>query len=129
MALNYVYSDFDMELNRQTDGDIQIDVDIEAIKNSIINIITTKKGSRRMLPNFGVDIDRYLFEPLDRITARKIGNELLSEILRWEPRAIIDNINVAADVNNSMYSIDIYYTISDISNIVSSRISFILRHI
>ena len=41
-----VYSDVDIELTRQTDGDIQRDDDVEAVINSLNNIVATMQGSR-----------------------------------------------------------------------------------
>ena len=49
---DYMYSDVDMELTRQTDGDVQKDTDTDAVINSLNNIIATLQGGRRMIPEF-----------------------------------------------------------------------------
>lgn len=128
-TVDYVYSDFDMELIRQTDGDITKDIDFESIKNSLINIITTKRGSRRMIPTFGIDVDRLLFEPIDDITARKIGREIYDQITKWEKRCVIDNVHLVPDLKNLMYTVTIHFTIQNINRSTSNSITFILRQV
>jgi phage baseplate assembly protein W len=75
-----IYSDIDIELSKQLDGDVQKKINTEAIENSLENIFNTLKGSRRMLPEFATNIFNYLFEPLDETTAYSIGEELLAGI-------------------------------------------------
>ena len=127
MAVTYVYSDFDNSLTTQRDGDIQKDVDVEAIKNSLINILQTTKGTRRMLPEFGCNLEGFLFEPLDSITARKIGGSIVDEILTWENRMVLDNVNVFADEDNYQYNITISYHLAELGDSGMGQISFILK--
>ena len=63
------YSDYDGNFTRQNDGDVQKDIDVDAIFNSIGNIVLTTQGERRMLPTFASNIKRLLFEPIDETTA------------------------------------------------------------
>lgn len=111
VTTNYVYSDFDIELPRQNDGDITKDTDLDSVRNSIINILQTKKGSRRMLPTFGCDLDTMLFEPMDDRTAHWIGTEILGAIEIWEPRVILQNINVYPSYDNNQYDIRVTFGI------------------
>jgi phage baseplate assembly protein W len=60
---------------KQADGDVQRDVDVEAIFNSIENIVLTTQGERRMLPTFASNLKRLLFEPIDETTARLIARK------------------------------------------------------
>ncbi len=127
MALNYVYADVDISFERGRDGDLIKDIDIEAIKNSIKNILQTSKGTRRMLPYFGADLNWLLFEPIDTFTARRIGNIIYSEIMAWEYRMVIDNVNVAPDMDNYQYNITISFHIAGIGDAGFGNISFVLK--
>jgi uncharacterized protein len=127
MAFENFFSDIDIELTQQSNGDVLRDIDVDAIKNSIGNILTTAKGSRRMLPEFGADIKQYLFEPMDLYTAQKIGNTMLIEIEKWENRVIIDNIDVAANYEHSQYNITISFHIRGLGQLGSGVIKFILK--
>jgi phage baseplate assembly protein W len=74
------YSDIDLQFTKQRSGDITKDEDENAIENSIINILSTMQGSRRMLPEFAVNVNTLLFEPLDEITAYDIGENIFEAI-------------------------------------------------
>jgi hypothetical protein len=44
--------------------DILADTDIEAVKNSMRNIFSTKKGEKVLNPEFGCSLEKYLFSPV-----------------------------------------------------------------
>ena len=129
MATLNVYSDIDIKLSKQTDGDVKKFVDLDAIKQSLINILTTKKGDRRMYPTFGASIEQYLFEPMDRFTADRIGKTILQEIEKWDNRINIDTVNINANHDAAQYEINIDYSIKGINQPSKENISFVLRAI
>lgn len=113
---DFVYTDLNIKLIRDVKtSDITMDVEIEAIKNSIRNILQCKKMERRMLPDFGTMLERLLFEPIDNDTSNQIGEIILNELTFWEPRISINNINIQPDEDNLLYNISISYTILSIS--------------
>jgi hypothetical protein len=114
---------------RQADGDVRRVTEYEAVKNSLRNILRTKKGSRRMLPTFGAQLERFLFEPIDEITARDIGNTILQELAGWDDRIEIININVEADYEGMQYNITVTYSIRGSSYRDVDRIIFVLKRI
>jgi len=106
-----IYSDIDIELTRQADGDILRDTETEAVRNAIINIINTRQGSRRMLPEFAVNIYDILFEPMDDTTAYDLGNRIFNAIESWDDRIIIENVNVHQDYDKNLYEITVDFRI------------------
>jgi phage baseplate assembly protein W len=76
------YSDINGDLILDNTGDIKKETNESSVTNSIQNILFTRKGSRRMLPEFGSNLNLYVFEPLDEITARDIGEEILESVLK-----------------------------------------------
>lgn len=128
MPITYIYSDIDILLSKQTNGDITMFTDENAIKQSLINILSTKKGDRRMYPTFGASLDEFLFEPMDKQTADRIGNTILEEIAFWDDRLIIEQIKVNANHDSQQYEININYHIRG-NNIVTQNINFVLRAI
>jgi phage baseplate assembly protein W len=119
-----VYSDLDMELTKATDGDVTKDDDINAIINSLNNIIATLQGSRRMIPEFAQDLWKMLFEPLDEDTARIIGERILEAIEIWEDRVSISKINITPNYDQNQYSLSMEFTIKPIEQVMS--IDFVL---
>ena len=120
----FVYSDVDMELTHQTDGDIQKDTDIEAIINSLNNIISTLQGSRRMLPEFAQDVWSLLFEPMDDDTARMIGERILEAVRIWEDRVEVTSIDIDTDYDTNLYNLRMNFTIKPLSDI--QTVEFVL---
>lgn len=119
-----VWSDIDIKLTRQTDGDITRNTEIDAILNSITNIINTLQGSRRMLQPFASNISGLLFEPIDDITARIIAENIIESIRYWEDRIEITGFDIEPVYDKGIYSCRLKF------NIVGSKkieeIKFIL---
>jgi len=105
------YSDIDIKLEPQTDGDFTRDIEYDAVINSLTNIFNTQPGTRRMLPEFAVDIWGYLFEPMDEITAHRIGNDFLRAIETWDDRVIVQNIHVHANYDRNQYEVKLTFRI------------------
>ena len=120
-----IYSDIDIELTKAQDGDILRDEEEEAIKNSLINIINTPQGSRRMLPEFAVDVYGLLFEPMDDTTANEIGRRMLDGIETWDDRIVIENINVHSNFDIGQYEITIDYRVRTTET--AQTVEFILK--
>jgi len=122
-----VYSDFDGEMSRQSDGDVKRITDYDSVKASIRNILQTSKGSRRMMPDFGASLEKFLFEPMDDNTARRIGATILEELTYWEPRIVVENVNIEADYDNLQYNISLSFTIEGAGTQNIERLIFVLR--
>ena len=57
---------------------VKFATDAECVKNSIDMCLLYSPGSRLNHPRFGCDLESILFDPMYRITARKILSELLA---------------------------------------------------
>jgi phage baseplate assembly protein W len=120
-----IYSDFDSELEMQQDGDIQRDLEEEAIRNSLINIINTRQGSRRMLPEFAINLMDLLFEPMDDTTAYEIGNRVFGAIERWDDRIIVEDLNIHQDYDRGEYDITLDFRLKSSRRV--ETVNFILK--
>lgn len=120
-----IYSDFDAELEIQQDGDILRDLEEEAIRNSLINIINTRQGSRRMLPEFAINLMDLLFEPMDDTTAYEIGNRIFGSIELWDDRIIVENLDVHQDYDKGEYDITLNFRLKTSRKV--QTVNFILK--
>lgn len=122
----YLYKDvaFDLEpqysfnnqLNRKEFlKDIQAIFDVEAIKNSIVNAFLTSPGQKILNPRFGVDLRRYLFEPIDEFTAESIEDDIKKKLPRWEPRITIENVSVLPNEDNLEYHITLQINVPSLN--------------
>ena len=46
------------------------------VRSNLIHLILTLKGTRYFLPDFGTNLMRYIFEPMDSATKTSIDNEI-----------------------------------------------------
>lgn len=105
-------------LNQYTPTDTPLLNDVSAIFQSIDNILSTSPGERLFNPEFGSNIEDYLFEPLDEDTAMRIENEVIRAIGRWEPRILlVNNLTVATPIpGENRFSLRIVFRLRAIDN-------------
>lgn len=107
MALKEIYF-FDItKIGRDLTGkrDISLLTNEQALLESVMNIVQTEPGERVYNPEFGCGLSRYLFEPIDQISALYIQQEIETSILRFEPR--IEELQVMVDVSIDEQTYDI----------------------
>lgn len=119
------YSDVDISLIPQTDGDYTRDIEYDAVINSLTNIFNTQPGSRRMLPEFAINIWNLLFEPMDEETAFKIGQDFLGAIEIWDDRVIVENIHVHANYDWNRYDVKLTFRVE--ARQETETVEFILK--
>ena len=88
-----MYSGIAYPVKQGRKGLFNIETDIKLIEGNIIQILSTKKGERVMLPLFGSRILDFIHEPLDHITCSLLRFELIDAISMWEHRIILDRKN------------------------------------
>lgn len=91
--------------SKVTNTDLRYSQDEGAVMNSIKNIFTTKPGEKLLSPTFGLDLSKWLFEPIDEFRAREIGELLHVGIEQYEPRVVLKNVTVLTDPENHAYRI------------------------
>ena len=88
-------------------GDISPVKDLEAIKNSIRNILKTTRGEKPFNPKFGCGLKNYLFEPADGITKASIREEIMYSIGIQEPRVKVTDVAIEDYPDKNAYAITI----------------------
>lgn len=89
------YTDIDFLLNKnELTNDIGLKTDINAIGQSIKNIILTFKTEKIFDSTFGGNGYDLLFELLNPLTKNAAISKLTAELNTQEPRAIIRTINI-----------------------------------
>lgn len=89
----------------------------EDIRHSLLTILSTGKGERTMLPNFGCDLSQFLFEEMDQSMMNEMKAMIENAILNDEPRIKVDDINFEfppSDLGLVLISID--YSIRTTNN-------------
>jgi len=88
--------------------------DNDAIKSDLLHLITTRKGERYYLPNFGTDLMKFLFEPNDGITESGIITEIKTVISSYIPNLQVDSVVIDNEVESPYTAkVRVEYTITD----------------
>jgi phage baseplate assembly protein W len=91
--------------------DIQADNNLAAIYNSIVSIITTTPGQKPLNPVFGINFGDLIFLPCTNDRALSIGNAIYQGINQYEPRVVLNNVNVTPVFDQYQYIITISITV------------------
>ena len=96
--------------------DLNTSVNFEAIKNSLINLITTFPGQKILNPEFGMNFGDLLFLPVSKARARVIGETISNTFVGFEPRIEITEIEVVSDMEVQEYELNITLNIPEFNN-------------
>lgn len=102
------YVDFDKNLTMHpVSSDVSLRTNENAVKDSIRNLILTRRGERPFQPNLGSDVTSLLFENIMPDTLITIKNLITDTIEAYEPRCNLINVDVTASLDNT----EVYVTI------------------
>lgn len=83
----------------------------EQIKYNLINYFLTRRGERVFNPNFGSQINNFLFEPNNSSTPKIIENIIKEEIETIFPVIRLKQINVDTNFDDYILTIQIFYSV------------------
>lgn len=108
-------------------GDIRPVRDLDAIKNSIKNILSTERGEKPFRPDFGCNLNSYLFEPADNITKASIRDSIEKSIGDHEPRVEVVEVAIEDYPDRNEYAITI--TVMVVNSQQQIDLEFILERL
>ena len=76
--------------------------DIDHIRQSITDILTTPTGSRIMRREYGSEIFKLLDAPMNGATKLRIMAATVMAIINWEPRVKVTSMNVDITYDGEM---------------------------
>lgn len=88
-------------------------VDKDAVRSNLANLITTMKGERLYKPDFGTNVMRFLFEPMDDNIYGEIREEIVSVVTKYLKEIEIQKIEVNTDEQRHFVGLRISYNITD----------------
>jgi phage baseplate assembly protein W len=82
-------------------GDYNKESGISLLKNNLEQLILTEKGERVMIPQYGMSLRRFLFQPLTEELFTNIRQEVLTSIATFMPEVSVNRIQVleSEDIN------------------------------
>lgn len=108
------YTDLDLNFSAHPiTKDIVKTKDIGAIIASVKNLIYTNFYERPFQPQIGSNLRRLLFEPIDIFTTNAISDDIRKVILNYEPRVMVDSMDVEPDYDRNGYNVSIVFFIQN----------------
>jgi len=127
-ARSNLYSDFDMSfIANPNTGDVSRKTDIDAIKQSIRNLILTMKGERPFQPSLGSNVRHLLFENGDPFTAIELKKEIEFTVDNYEPRVNLLEVMVSENLDANRFKIQIRFAL--VSTGQQQEVDFYLERI
>ena len=109
-----IYKDLALSFEKnQSTGDVIIKRDIEAVKQSVKNLILTNHYERPFHPEIGSSVTAMLFEPMNPITANILQRTISECIENFEPRVRLSSVSAKAKFDQNAYEVTIsFYVIN-----------------
>jgi phage baseplate assembly protein W len=112
-----IYKDFDFAFGKNAiTGDLNKKLDVNAVKQSMKNLVLTKYYERPFQPDIGSELGSLLFENADMFTADRISKSLEYLFRNYEKRARINSIDIEPNVDRNEYNVDIRFSVVGINS-------------
>ena len=106
------YSDFFTNLSvHPTKNDLYREINEEAVKSSIRNLLLTNRGERIYNSSLGSDIRTILFENFSTATESVLSDLVRNTISNFEPRANVLQVYVNSEIDEHSIFITIVFNI------------------
>ncbi|HEY4150646.1 MAG TPA: GPW/gp25 family protein [Chitinophagaceae bacterium] len=84
---------------------------VDDIQSSIGIILATLPGERVMLPQFGCNLQPYVFDTMNPANTTLIEKIVHDALVFNEPRIIVGDVTGTPDQNNGILNVNIQYTV------------------
>jgi phage baseplate assembly protein W len=100
----------------------------KSIAESVRIILSTSKGERVMRPDFGCEINEFVFAPNNSATHSALCHYIEEALVKWEPRIILENVSAEPDeFDETRVNISIEYKIRSVNTYFNMVYPFYLE--
>tara|TARA_Y100001963_G_C6732444_1_gene424585 strand:+ start:887 stop:1327 length:441 start_codon:yes stop_codon:yes gene_type:complete len=75
---------------------------MEAVKNNIRSLLNTEKGERLLQPSIGLNLKKYIFEPIIDDTNLLIEDEIINTFEKWLPFVTIKDLKITSEETDAV---------------------------
>lgn len=112
MAITTTFVDLDMNFKKHPlTNDLIRRSDVDAVRQSIRNLLMTRKGERPFHPEIGSKMLDFLFDQQDPQVKSLIDLEIRTTVSNFEPRANITNVNVNVDGVTNEITVEVEFVL------------------
>tara|TARA_B100000131_G_C17871269_1_gene514328 strand:+ start:112 stop:522 length:411 start_codon:yes stop_codon:yes gene_type:complete len=92
----------------------------ESVQQNFKNLVLTSPGERIMVPDFGVGLRQFLFEPMNGQTYANLSDTLETQVNRYMPFVTIEKLDfidsgVDPSISSNVVKVVIKYTIDPLN--------------
>ena len=112
MSQDFVGAGWAFPLAVDTTGGIALARREQELEQAMRLILATYPGERPTRPDFGSRVRDFVFRSATIETAAELSDEVHKALLRWEPRVVVESVDVTVDSaeRNRLY-IDVNYIV------------------
>ncbi len=70
------------------------------LSSNLLLLLVTNKGERLYQPNYGTNLLKYIFEPMDSLTEKDIETEIKQTVKLYMPELTIDSVSFYDNTND-----------------------------
>jgi phage baseplate assembly protein W len=130
VTTNVVRNFKDLDLNftiHPVKKDINKHVGVNAVINSIKNLVLYNNYERPFYPEFGSNLRKLLFENVDDFTSSMIEREISEMISLYEPRCQVNQIVARSSPDENGFYVELNFFVINVSDPI--KITFFLERI
>jgi len=75
---------------------------VDAVKNNIKSLLNTNVGERFLQPTLGLNLKKYLFEPITESTNLLIEDEIVGSFRKWLPFVDIKDLKITSEETDAI---------------------------
>jgi len=106
---NRLYLDLDLTFGQTATKDVAKRVDVNAVKQSLKNLLFIRKGEKPFRPEIGSDLHKVLFEPMDFLTVDLMRDIIKEVIKKYEPRVTLQDVEINPQYDSNSYDVILYF--------------------
>ena len=85
----------------------------ESVKDGLIQLLLTARGERPMRLDYGTDLRRSVFAPLDETTVSNLRQSILNAISKYEPRIVVRSFEVTPESSKSQINVSLVFSLKN----------------
>lgn len=109
--------------NKET-WNFDLDSDTALLSSNLKALLTTTRGERLMLPNYGTNLRRIIFELNVAQIESLINQEISQAVALYEPRVTLSSLQVLRDPNNRLVTVLVTFLTRQNNQVVDLSLQF-----
>ena len=118
-SVSRTYRDIDLTFANRPSGDVYKKTDAAAVKQAVKNLLLTNRGEKPFRPNFGGNLNDFLFSLSEEFDELDIKETVANVITNYEPRVIVRQVNVNVEPDYNSIEINVVFQIISTNTIES----------